>query len=96
MTTLGRYHMLADELAGRAHMDPGQVYHWMMDVARAKQTKPTNIRFIAGIGIIFVHGERGINRLEAFPGGRRQAHVESAGPDFEELILARQEAWMGE
>ena len=94
MTTLDRYHVLADDLAGRAHMDPEQVYHWMMDVARAKQTKPTNIRFIAGIGIIFVHGERDTNYLETYKPTLEKWTEPYSGPDFEDLILAREEAWM--
>lgn len=83
----------AARLALVAGMDPEHVYGWMMDVGRAKQKHPCKLDIAAITGMVYLKGEIDSYRLEKYvaPKAWEPAYT---GPDYENLILARQEAWM--
>lgn len=74
------------------------IYYWLMGVGLEKGINPRKLEYITGDGIIFVKGERDINRLETLDRANgsyyRRPFAEPDGPDYEGLILARQERYM--
>ena len=82
---------LAERLAAETGINQDHMYHWLMQVGRSKGINPKKLSYTTGRGIIYVTGERDVNRLERFQ--PRTNSYTCDGPDYEELILARQEAW---
>ena len=85
---------LAKRLAEATGIDSAAVYAWLMAVGKEKGCNPRKLDYTAGPGVVFVTGERDVNYLEAYKPTLEKWTEPYSGPDFEDLILARQEAWM--
>lgn len=83
---------LAEGLAAVSKLDPDHIYAWLMDVGVGKGCNPCKLQFVAGAGLVFLAGERDSTYIERYvaPEPWRPCFD---GPDYEDLILARQEAW---
>lgn len=86
---------LARRLNEKARMDEDSVYYWLMGVGKASGKNPCNLEFDARDGMVYMVGDADNNRIERYvPPTPWQPSYN--GPDYEELILARQDAWWGD
>ena len=84
---------LAEKLRTETGFPVWQLYDWLMDVGRAKNTNPTRLNFITGHKIVFVRGDRDGCCMEQYNAPHKW-EPEYTGPDYENMILARQEKWI--
>ena len=83
---------LAESLSAAAFINADHVYNFLMACGRDLGKDPSKLSWVTGIGLIFLEGHRDDYCLEAYkPAAQTPAYN---GPDYEQLILARQEAWM--
>ena len=85
------YH-LAEKLAVATGLNTDHIYDFLMACGKDLGKDPSKLTWITGSGILFLEGRRDDYCLEVFiPTTQPPAYD---GPDYEALILARQEAWM--
>lgn len=83
---------LAEGLATVSKLDPDHVYSFLLDVGMMKGCNPCRLQFVAGPGLVFLAGERDSTYIERYV-APEPWRPRFDGPDYEDLILARQEAW---
>lgn len=84
---------LANKLSAASGIDDAAVYAWLMQVGKDKGCNPRKIDFTIGAGLIFVTGERDTNYIETYKPTLEKWTEPYDGPDYEELILARQDSY---
>lgn len=84
---------LAEKLRTETGFPVWQLYDWLMEVGRAKSVNPARLDYITGRKIVFVKGERDDYCMERYNAPRKW-EPEYTGPDYESMILARQENYM--
>ena len=86
------FHM-AEKLADASGVNTDSIYSWLMDVGRDKKRNPRLLDVRAVPGMVYLNGERLGYYIEIFPKPANRTELYN-GPDYENLILARQERWM--
>jgi len=84
---------LADNLAGVSQINPDHVYSFLLDVGMMKGCNPCKLDFVAGRGVVFLAGERDSTYIERYVAPEPWTPTFD-GPDYEDLILARQERYL--
>ncbi len=84
---------LAETLSAATGFPVWQLYYWLMEVGRAKSVNPARLDYITGHKIVFVKGERDDYCMEQYIPPRKW-EPEYCGPDYESMILKRQEKYM--
>ena len=81
---------LAERLSEVAGIDADHVYFWLMKVGKDKGVNPRLLPINAISGMVYLEGNIDNYRLESYkpPLARARSY---AGPDYEALILERQE-----
>ena len=83
---------ISEELARISGLNEESVRSWVWEVCRCKGTRPGCIPFKAVPGKCYVEGEADRNSIEIYtPPTPWEAPYN--GPDYEDMILARQERW---
>ena len=74
-------------------MSADAIYRWLLAVGNDKGINPRKLAFTTAEVIIFVTGERDDYCLSSFRNTPvKYSRHQFCGPDYEDLILARQEA----
>lgn len=81
---------LAEKLSGDTGFEAWELYRWLMKVGQAKGINPKRLEYTTGDKIIFVKGERDEYCYEKYTAPLPR-HPEWRGPDYHDLIMARQE-----
>ena len=80
----------ADKLSGACGIDSASLYAWLMYLGRDRGVNPRMIPLAVGLGRVQVVGSEDTDYIERFiPPAPAPSYD---GPDYEELILLRQDA----
>lgn len=81
----------ADKLSGACGIDSASLYAWLMDLGKNRGVNPRKIPLAVGLGRVQVVGSEDTNYIERFIPPAPAPDYD--GPDYEELILERQDSW---
>lgn len=83
---------LAERLAYDSGLSADSIYSWLMDVGHEKGENPVHLEYGTRYHLVYVMGEHDWYRLEGYAAPKKWKPLE-CDIDYEQLILARQEAW---
>ena len=84
---------LAGRLAAASGIVQDHIYWWLMGVGKHHGKNPTRMAFSAGPDRVVCLDDPD-SYLQVYDASKTFSADDYDGPDYEDLILARQEAWM--
>lgn len=85
---------LASKLSASSGINADHLYYWLIELGKNRGKNPRYLPIAAARGRVIAMDNPDQDYIELFNPATGESFCDYDGPDYEELILIRQEAWM--